>query len=1411
MKVALGVMMMMLVVLAMIVAAGAITQPHKTTVPMASDRSMMPVLEGPAGTIILPYTEVNAKWYQPPSAKTKAAFYRRRQASDVASEYPLDELAALNTIANHWPDGIGLLSPRCSPELGNTDAGGYPRGDPLALYQHVWNCNSTCIKCDADQRVVGIWLHEPSESAVPAAPISAKDFPTGVCDFPGIETISMVGMMMTGGLPDCICNLTALSKLSLQMNAMDMNLPFCLEGLSELTTLELVGNEASNTTFPPVLCTLTQLTTLNLERSSFVGSIPSCIKSLTNLNDLLLIGNKFIGPVPLELCELKNLTTLFAGVPNQMTGSIPECLGGLSALTGLDLGSNRLSGEIPDALCQLSALTGLWLDGNQLTGIIPSCFGTMSSLTSIDLHANRLGGDFPASLCSLSRLSSLLLFSNEFTGTIPSCLNQLSQLSQLLVNDNLFEGEIPFESVICSLSRLEILWMGGSDFYDAAPIPDCLCSLTSLRRLNLRATNRNGSMPNCLGNLDRLVNLTLSDNPDLSGAIPESLCDTKYLQGLFLGGNKGLVTHLPKCIGRLTSLSELDMTDVPILGPLPSSLFSLYSLKYLILSGVQDAGPFPHDIVYQCPNNTCPLLYLHDPATGTYDPIPKYITTGSTLPWLPNIQLLAIVNSGISGSIPSWLTNSTTAKSIVLNGNLISGTIPKFVTTTIGKTLTQFEAADNLLTGVLDNLALLPKLTQLDLSHNNLAGYIPAGLAGRTSSMTTLILEDNHLSCSIPENVSIASGGTLNILRNNLFGCPLPKGVLIHDPSAPSYACGSNYMQFALEVFGCAVLVVLVAISIAAYISPRKPNRDDSPIPTPQAGGYDLNYAKAYLTLCILWAFVLAPVFLTAPSQLGCRYLWRWTAAYLQPANTNDPAWIVVLLVVGGLGGGLIITFMMMLPGIREARLKNPRISKKTSINWTRWLCLRPSQWQKELWQWTLVVLLAIVWNILNFGISVAFVYCMSSRFTDSTFLQTDGKRSIIIVYAIIHELLIHLVKPWVVFHSLDILPKRYHKRPNAHILAMLLGVVTSVIAPLVALMIGSESCLPLLVPAERVVTTAAISKTTCTFFYDIPGNETGYAPVCATFSTGPSLTYTDPITFSPERCVSDLIVVFSPAYVMIFAIRLLLLPFLYYLFFFHPGALTLGYIKWDQLFIVGVPQKVPDGTDPDEWIAARREQRWRRVVFRTWSSTFALNCIAIGFCAGLGSPMVALIGFVCILLRPLIFFSLDRFRIHRFKTDAALGIDSSKQGPCAREIEEYRSWYFYKVKGQSLPLKFGTSSKQGFAPSNKMQEDNSLTEKLLESEDVDERDEILYGRHLPFAARASELDHPDNPTAANRFDDHPLPVAVAAMILFFHSVYIVIYAIGGDLGGWGGAVVVVNWIVFYTVWWQYDPKPRGT
>ncbi|OEL28820.1 putative LRR receptor-like serine/threonine-protein kinase [Dichanthelium oligosanthes] len=199
-----------------------------------------------------------------------------------------------------------------------------------------------------------------------------------------------------------------------------------------------------------------------------------------------------------------------------------------------------------------------------------------------------------------------------------------------------------------------------------------------------------GSLPDTLGNLSRLFELSISQNK-LSGRIPVSISNLNQLNELYLQDND-FNGPIPEALGNCKKLEMLNLSCNRLDGDIPKQLFTLSSISEgLDLSHNQLSGQIP--------------LEIGD---------------------LINLGLLNISNNQLSGRIPSTLGQCVHLESLHMEGNLLEGKIPESFSELRG--IIELDLSRNNISGAIPKFfESFSSLDLLNLSFNNLEGPVPTG------------------------------------------------------------------------------------------------------------------------------------------------------------------------------------------------------------------------------------------------------------------------------------------------------------------------------------------------------------------------------------------------------------------------------------------------------------------------------------------------------------------------------------------------------------------------------------------------------------------------------------------------------------------------------------------------------------
>lgn len=400
-----------------------------------------------------------------------------------------------------------------------------------------------------------------------------------------------------------------------------------------------------------------------------------------------------------------------------LKGTLPQNLNQLSELTDLGLQQNELTGKLP-SLSGLSQLRRVYLDFNQFDTIPSDFFNGLQSLEVMALDYIPLnataGWSLPDDLQNSAQLTNLTLVDCNLAGPLPEFLGNMSSLQVLLLSKNRITGGIP---ATFKDSMLRMLWLNDQSGEGMTGPIDVIAEMVSLTTLWLHGNRFSGKIPKDIGNLVELHDLNLNGN-NLVGLIPDSLAS------------------LP--------LQKLDLNNNQFMGPMPE------------FKGVINATYSSNPFCQKTPGAPC---------------APEVM---ALLDFLDGVNYPTRLVQGWSGNDPckgSWFgvgCNLDKNKVVTIN-------LPRFN-----------------LTGTLSpSVANLDSLSRIYLGSNHLSGEIPMSWTG-LKSLVLLDLSNNNLSPPKPTNFS--SSVHITVDGNPLFSFspPSQKNNTSGDsPPSPTKGSGS--------------------------------------------------------------------------------------------------------------------------------------------------------------------------------------------------------------------------------------------------------------------------------------------------------------------------------------------------------------------------------------------------------------------------------------------------------------------------------------------------------------------------------------------------------------------------------------------------------------------------------------------
>ncbi|KAG0530287.1 hypothetical protein BDA96_05G173100 [Sorghum bicolor] len=544
-----------------------------------------------------------------------------------------------------------------------------------------------------------------------------------------LRKLDLHGNQFVGQIPPELGQLSRLQMLNLSANTLHGSIPEAMEGCTHLTTLDLSSNLLQGE-IPTGIGALKNLVNLSLHINDLSGEIPHSLTNLSSIKHLSLRNNRLSGEIPPGLGNLTNLQVLDLD-ENMLAGAIPSSLGSLSQLSKLILGYNNLSGLIPPSVWNISSLTWFSVSRNMLSGTIPpNAFSTLPHLQVIAMDNNQFHGNIPTSIGNASDFWLVQFGATLLSGIVPPEIGRLTKLKFLILRNAFFEAKEPkdweFLTTLTNCSQLQIIGLGHCRL--AGVFPDSVSNLsTSLTTFSFSYNSISGSLPRGIGNLFKLRDLDLAKN-SFTGIIPSSFSRLTNLQALSLWDNK-LGGLIPMALGNLTELNYLYLAANAFKGRIPDTIGNLTKLLELALSENNFTGSIPTELF--------------------------------------NIQTLSTVfdlsYNNLEGSIPQEIGNLNNLVEFHAESNKLSGQIPS----ALGQVLQNLYLQNNFLSSSIpSNLGQLKVLSILDLANNNLTGLIPKSF-GDLTMLHSLNLSFNNFIGEVPNVGVFANASQLSIQGND--------------------------------------------------------------------------------------------------------------------------------------------------------------------------------------------------------------------------------------------------------------------------------------------------------------------------------------------------------------------------------------------------------------------------------------------------------------------------------------------------------------------------------------------------------------------------------------------------------------------------------------------------------------------
>ncbi|KAL8458517.1 hypothetical protein ACS0TY_036150 [Phlomoides rotata] len=573
--------------------------------------------------------------------------------------------------------------------------------------------------------------------------LSSWDVVVNCCTWRGVTCNNVTGHVHQLHLPN-------IDGLNGKLNPSLLNLKY-------LRYLDLSGNGLFGGTIPSFIGSFANLEYLNLSYTGIHGTVPHTIGNLSNLRTLDLEGINFLVVDSLEwmtgLSQLEYLNMNYVNLSRANNSA--QAINSLPSLVELHFEYCNLDFTAPpDDVNLTTSLNHLYLSHNYLSSFtIPKWIFQITNLLSLDLSSNFFDGPIPT-ISNATKLRHIDLSSNYLNSSIPNWLYLCKDLEFVDLSNNLLSGTI--SNSIANLTSLNTFAAQNNQF--SGKIPKEIANLCKIQRVDFSKNHFHGeifgNMSECF--LEALVDLNLEDN-QLSGHLTNQFGEFKSLRILDLGRNSfsGVV---PFSIGRLSSLERLWLNDNKFTGTLPESLGQLFNLTGLFVDGNMLEG-----IVTE--THYANLTKLEDLYASR-----NQLSLKVSPNWNPPFQLtslhIASWNLGAGSKIPSWIEKQRNIVNLDLSNTGISGSIPSWVWK-----ITFLSLSDNHLHG---NIQIEDTMGDLDLSNNSFSGDISHLLCDttyQTYGLQTLLLGGNQFSGELPDCwTKLPSLKHLNLGNNNISG-----------------------------------------------------------------------------------------------------------------------------------------------------------------------------------------------------------------------------------------------------------------------------------------------------------------------------------------------------------------------------------------------------------------------------------------------------------------------------------------------------------------------------------------------------------------------------------------------------------------------------------------------------------------
>jgi Leucine-rich repeat (LRR) protein len=483
-------------------------------------------------------------------------------------------------------------------------------------------------------------------------------------------------------------------------------------------------------------------------------------------------------------CESGVITDI--NVPGTyLMATIPPEFGLLTTLRRLDISSNLIFGTIPQDVASLPHMEIYNMSHNQISGNFPRF--ASKKLQAIDVYDNRLMGGLHADIgFDHPSMTNLNLQHNRLLGTIPESISNMKNLQYLTLTENSFYGSLP--ATFGELLNLEYFYVDNNRL--VGEIPASLASRHSkLKEAWFQRNMFSGVVPPEFAEIKTLTEFYVDDNK-LTGYLPKDLCRPEL--------NKDFFDDYPEFY-QIAGTTDRDFCESIACPP----------------DEFGNDGIWP---CYQCPSNST------NPYLGQYGG-----NHGDACYQLSQTEILHELYDGTNGD--NWVGGNNwffkgfdecDFTGVTCNNQ---GHVMKIELVNMG------------LSGTIEeSLGFLEHLEVLDLSKNDLVGFLPSDL--RFAPLTKLDISNNLIKGVVPPKLCMKRiNGNGN---NGMFLCDnvaCPEGTYSSNGVTPCQPCddGDNFLGKTIcgpqsfgavspdersggQTFGVFIGIVLLIVAIAGLL-----------------------------------------------------------------------------------------------------------------------------------------------------------------------------------------------------------------------------------------------------------------------------------------------------------------------------------------------------------------------------------------------------------------------------------------------------------------------------------------------------------------------------------------------------------------------------------------------------------------